>query len=116
MEKKYTFAFTIGAVRDVCERCPDHNIERIGELFSDSDFVEMLDNMAWFISTLNKWSVLKETGSKEGALNIDDILLMDMAEVNDLFGQAMAAFNKDKSGETEIQPSKKTGAVPGSKE
>lgn len=116
MDKKYTFAFTIGAVRDVCERCPDHNIERITELFDESDFVAMLDNMAWFISTLNKWSVLKETGSKDGALSIDDILLMDMDEVNDLFSQAMSAFNKDKSGETEIQPAKKAEAVPKSKE
>lgn len=112
---KYKFAFTIGAVRDICERCPDHDIERIGELFDEHDFVSMLDNMAWFISVLNTWSVYKETGSRDGALQIDDILLMDMDEVNALFAQAMAAFNKDQTSETEITGAKKTKAVSKSK-
>lgn len=115
MKKSYQFAFTIGAVRDVCERCPDHNIEKIGELFDEKDFVTMLDNMAWFISVLNQWSVQKETGSREGALTVEDVLLMDMEEVNALFAQAMAAFNKDQKGETEITNTKKAEAVSESK-
>lgn len=111
MKKEYTFTFTIGAVRDICERCPDHDIERIGELFDEHDFVAMLDNMAWFISVLNQWSVFKETGSRDGALKVEDVLLMDMDEVNALFAQAMAAFNRDQKADTEITETKKAEAV-----
>ena len=115
MGEKRKFTFTIGAVKEICERCPDHDIARIGELFDENDFVAMLDNMAWFISTLNRWSTKKATGSEEGALTEDDILLMDMEEVNKLFAQAMIAFNRDQKSETEIKPAKKTKAVSKSK-
>lgn len=113
MKKKFTF--TIGAIKEVCERCPDHDIARIQELFNENDLVTMLDNMAWFISVLDRWTVKKETGTEEGALTIDDILLMDMEEINALFADAMAAFNKDSKSESEIEPVKKTKAVSKSK-
>ena len=104
---KRNFIFTIGAIKEVCERCPDHDIERIQELFNENDLVTLLDNMAWFISVLDRWTVKKETGSEEGALTSDDILLMDMKEVNALFADAMTTFKKDSKGETEIEPTKK---------
>lgn len=115
MGEKYTFAYTIGAIKEVCARCPDHDPERIGELFNENKYVELLDNMAWFISTLSKWSERRTHGSDEGALTEDDIMLMDMDEINDLFAQAMAAFKRDQKSETEIKPAKKTKAVSKSK-
>lgn len=105
------FAFTIGTIKDVCERCPNHDLDRLGELFSGNDYTTLLDNMAWFISTLNRWAVFKETRSFDGALTVDDVMVMDMPEVMSLFDEAMAAFNKDKKTETEIIPSKKDEAA-----
>ncbi len=112
---KYKFAFTIGAIKDVCERCPEHDIARIDELFSEDDYFTTLNNMIWFITTLNKWAVFKETRSFEGALTENDIMAMEMAEINELFGDAMATFKSDQKSETEIEPTKKAEAVPESK-
>ena len=108
MKKK--FAFTIGTIKDVCERCPDHNLDRLGELFAGSDYPQTIDNMAWFICTLNRWAVFKETRSFDGALTEEDILVMDMPEVMELFDEAMAAFNEDKAPQTQIVPKKADAA------
>lgn len=108
---KRNFIFTIGAIKDVCERCPDRDITRVEELFSDNDYVTTLDNMAWFISTLDYWGTKKTTGSAEGALTVDDIMLMDMKEIKELFSEAMTAFKNDQKSETEIAPAKKTKAT-----
>lgn len=103
MDRKYNFAFTIGAVKEICERCPDRDIERIQELFNEDNYIDMLDNMTWFICVLSKWSVFKETRSYEGALTEDDVMVMDMDEIRELFDQAMGAFRKDKDPETEVK-------------
>lgn len=112
---KRKFVFTIGAIKEACERCPDHDIERIEELFDENDMVSLLDNMAWFISLLNRWAVIKETGSADGALTEKQIMLMEMPEVKALFAEAMAAFKRDQQSETEITPAKKTEAASKSK-
>lgn len=111
MKKK--FAFTIGTIKEVCERCPDHDLDRLGELFSGNDYPKTIDNMAWFISTLNRWAVFKETRSFDGAMTVDDVMVMDMPEVMALFDEAMAAFNKDKQPETEIVQKKEKAAQNG---
>lgn len=110
--KKYKFAFTIGAIRDVCSRCPEHDIDRIEELFSDSDYIATLNNMVWFVVTLNKWAVYKDTRSFEGALTEDDVMAMEMDEINELFAAAISAFRNDQKTDTEIEPTKKAKAVP----
>ena len=108
---EYKFAFTIGAIKDVCERCPDHDIAKIETLFRDDDYYTTLNNMIWFITTLNKWAVYKETRSFDGALSEEDILVMDMDEIKALFDDAMKAFRQDKEPQTEIE-AKKAEAVP----
>lgn len=113
MKKK--FAFTIGAIKEVCERCPNHDIENIADLFAEEDTVKRLENMIWFICTLNKWGVFKETNSFEGALTENDILKMEMSDINDLFDYAMSAFRGDSQSETETEPVKKDEAVSESK-
>ena len=110
MKKK--FALTIGAMKDICERCPDHDINQVEKLFSYDDYYTTLDNMVWFILTLNKWAVYRETKSFEGSLTEGDVLSMDMAEINVLFTEAMSAFKSDGTPETEIEPTKKAEAVP----
>lgn len=115
MKKGYTFAFTVGAIKEVCERCPGHDIENIMTLFAEEDTVQRLDNMVWFICTLNKWGVFRETNSFDGALTENDIYKMDMGDVNDLFDVAMSAFNGDSQTETETEPEKKDEAAPESK-
>lgn len=112
---KYKFAFTIGAIKDVCERCPDHDIARVDELFSDDDYFTTLNNMIWFITTLNRWAVFKETRSFDGALSENDIMAMDMAEIQELFADAMSTFKNDSAPETEVEPTKKAEAVPETK-
>lgn len=111
MKKK--FAFTIGTIKEVCERCPNHDLDRLGELFSGTDYPATIDNMAWFICTLNKWAIFKETRSFDGAMTEDDVMAMDMPEVMALFDEAMAAFNKDKKPETEIIAKKEKAAQNG---
>lgn len=113
-EMSYKFAFTIGAIKDVCERCPDHDIARIDELFSD-DYYTTLNNMIWFITTLNRWAVFKETRSFDGALSEEDIMVMDMDEIKELFADAMKTFRNDSTPETEVEPTKKAEAVPKTK-
>lgn len=110
------FAFTIGAIRDVCERCPDNDIERVRELFDDNqNMVSMIDNMVWFITVLNKWYVYKETGSFDGAVKESELLGMEMSEIRDMFDSAMLAMKQDKEPDTEIEPAKKDMAAPSSK-
>lgn len=108
---KRNFTFTIGAVRDICERCPDHDIARIEELFTEDNYVKTLDNMAWFICVLDRWGQKKATGSDEDALTVDDIMLMNMSEINELFADAMSAFRNDQKSESEIAPTKKAKAT-----
>ena len=109
---KHKFALTIGAMKDICERCPDHDINQVEKLFSYDDYSTTLDNMVWFILTLNKWGVFRETKSFDGCLAEEEILAMDMNEINVLFAEAMSAFRNDGTPETEIEPTKKAEAVP----
>lgn len=112
---KRNFAFTIGAIKEVCERCPDHDINRLMELFNETDFIKQLENMTWFICTLNKWAVYKDTGSFEGALTEEDLLKMEMPDINAMFDEAMVSFAGDSKSETEVEPVKKQKAVPSDK-
>ena len=83
MKKK--FAFTIGTIKEVCERCPNHDLDRLGELFSGTDYPATIDNMAWFICTLNKWAIFKETRSFDGAMTEDDVMAMDMPAIVEVY-------------------------------
>lgn len=115
MKKGCTFAFTVGAIREVCERCPNHDIDKILDLFTEEDTIKRLDNMVWFICTLNKWGVFKETGSFDGALTENEILAMEMGDINEMFESAMASFKGDSTPEDETEPAKKAEAAPKSK-
>ena len=109
---KRNFAFTIGAIREVCERCPDHDIDKLMDLFNEEDLIKRLDNMIWFICTLNKWAIYRDTGTFEGALTEDELLAMEMSDINEMFDDAMLSYAGDRQPETEIEPTKKTKAAP----
>ncbi len=106
------FAMTIGALKELAERCPEHDIEKIDVLFSSDDIVKTLDNMAWFISVLNRWYIYRNTKTFDGALEEADILAMDVDEVKALFGAAMRMFRNDSTPETQVEPVKKPEAAP----
>lgn len=106
------FALTNGAVKELCERCPNHDIEKVAELFETEDMVERLDNMEWFICILSKWGTKKATGSFDGALTMEKADLMDINEIGELFAEAMKTFSTDAKPSSEVKPAKKTKAAP----
>lgn len=106
------FAFTIGAVKDLSDRCPAHDIDRLTELFENDNVGTTLENMAWFVHVLNKWYTYKTTRSFDGCLTEDDVLAMDVKEVRSLFDEAMISFRRDAKPTTEVEPTKKDGAAP----
>lgn len=111
----YKFAFTIGAMQEVCERCKDHDISNVYDLFAESDPVIRVDNMIWIICILNKWAIFVETDSFDGALTKNDLLKMDISDLNDMFDAAMSSMRKDQTPETEVEPTKKQEAASKSK-
>lgn len=108
----YYFALTTGAVKELCERCPNHDIEQVSVLFDTEDLIERLDHMSWFICILSKWGTKKMTGSFEGALTMNDIDTMDINEIGDLFAEAMKIFGKDSKPSGDVESVKKATATP----
>lgn len=106
------FALTNGAVKELCERCPNHDIEKVAELFETTDMIERLNNMEWFICILSKWGTKKATGSFDGALTMDDVDLMDITEIGELFNEAMKVFGNDAKPSSDVKSAKKTKAAP----
>lgn len=106
------FAMTLGALKELCERCPDNDIDKISTLFEGKNIVETMDNMVWFVLILNKWGTYKETRSFDGALTENDVYVLDIDEIQGLFDQAMSAFRKDKAPSMEVVPTGKKEAAP----
>lgn len=113
MEKR--FVFTVGAMGEIAERCPNHDFERVYDLFAEEDAVKRLDNMIYVICVLNKWAIYKDTDTFDGAMTKNDILKLDITELNDLFDEAMTAMTEDRQPKTETEPTKKTKAASKSK-
>ena len=106
------FAMTLGAMKELIQRCPGGDIDKLDNLFDDDDIVKTLDNMAWFVCVLNRWYTFRETGTFDGAITEKQIFALNMDEVKDLFAVAMRQFRKDSSPETEVESTKKTEAAP----
>lgn len=108
--KKVGFAMTLGAIKDLCQKAPGSDIDRVTELFDMDDMLGTLDNMAWFIMILNKWYVYKQTRSFEGMLTEDDVYAFEIDEIRALFADALATFKKDITPETEVEGKKEKAA------
>lgn len=106
-DKEIGFAVTLGALKELLERCPNGDITQIEKLFTGQDMTTMLENMAWFVRVLNKWYLYRETRSFEGAITEDDVFSLEIDEIQQMFTTAMKAFHRDRTPETEVEPTKK---------
>ena len=110
------FALTNGAIKELCERCPGHDIDKISQLFDTDDMIERLDNMSWFICILSKWGTKRATGSFDGALTAEDIDNLNMDELTELFQNAMGISKIDAAPTVSVKATeKKAKAAPKSK-
>jgi hypothetical protein len=107
--KNVGFTVTIGALKELIERCPDRDIEKITELFKGDDMIASLDHMAWFIAVLSRWHCYRETRTFDGAIDEADIYAMNTEEIQELFAEAMKTFRKDNTPTTEVTTTGKKG-------
>ena len=110
--EKLEFAMTLGALKELSEKCPDKDIEKINTLFEGRNIVDTMDNMVWFVLVLNKWGTYKASRSFEGALTEDDVYSLEIDEIQGLFDPAMSAFRKDKTPSMEVVSNGKKDIAP----
>ena len=111
--KEIKFLRTVKATSDMAFLCPEHDIERIGELFS-GDLPTTLETGAKIIHYLNEgYEMNKHFENPEyepQIISVDEIMYLDDKQFTELMKSAMESFNVGSETTIEVEESKKNKA------
>lgn len=106
--REIKFLRTVKTNFDIAEICPEHKLERMGDLFGD-DSLESLQNMVKFIILMNKGyeeaKHYEDPSHEIKLLEEDEMMYMPNDTMNELFQDAVNAFMGIKQT-VEVEPSK----------
>lgn len=105
--KEIGMCFTIGAYVQISKLCPNGDLKRLAEVFSDN-YAESVENIVDIIVALNGGFVASEAleGRNAFRLTKDMVLALSPAEFTDLQTMALSVLKSDTKGEVEVS---KTG-------
>lgn len=112
--KERNFLLTVGAASEIAKFCPDKDIGRIGEVFSDN-YVESIDVIIKMIRILSNGYEQNKAYETDGyvpdPITEEELMALPMGDLMLLQADALAQFKADSTPEVELEePKKETGA------
>lgn len=108
--KEISFAFTVGAAKELSDLCPDKDLARIGEA-SGENFSDRLAFTEDLILILNKAYCAIKTieGETVAPVTREELESLSPNQLMELGAEAMSAFQKDSEGEIDVEGKKDQG-------
>ena len=109
--REIKFLRTVKATSDLAKLCPNGDINRIGELFSESDISTTIESGAKLIHFLNEGYEMNkhfmDKDYKPNVLSVEEIMYLDDATYTKLIQSAMASLGVGAETTIEVEEPKK---------
>lgn len=109
--REIRFLRTVQATCDLIDMCPDHDIERLPELFN-GDLSKMMKNGAKFISIMNEGYEMNRAFNEEGynpqVIQPAELLYLRQEQFQALLDSAMKAMTNGAEQEVLLEEPKKS--------
>lgn len=107
----YGLLYSVGAMEELKERCPDHDLNKLGSLLDDAKGGKEM------LCILSKWHEKAEAMKarmegreyQEHPLEMELLDLVNMQDFNELMGQAVAVMFRDRKQTVETEEPTKNG-------
>ena len=107
----YGLLYSVGAMEELKERCPDHDLNKLGRLLDDAKGGKEM------LCILSKWHEKAEAMKarmegreyQEHPLEMELLDLVNMQDFNELMGEAVAVMFRDREQTVETEEPKKNG-------
>lgn len=107
----YGLLYSVGAMEELKERCPDHDLNKLGRLLDDAKGGKEM------LCILSKWHEKAESMKarmegreyQEHPLEMELLDLVNMQDFNELMGQAVAVMFRDRQQTVETEEPTKNG-------
>ncbi len=107
----YGLLYSVGAMEELKERCPDHDLNKLGLLLDDAKGGKEM------LCILSKWHEKAEAMKarmegreyQEHPLEMELLDLVNMQDFNELMGQAVAVMFRDREQTVETEEPTKNG-------
>lgn len=97
--RKIGFKRTVGAFSELVKLAPDGKVDRLGELFSESNLGLTIESGAQFLAILNKWYekslVFENKGYTPDPVPVDWFMSLDTDDFMRLMNEALIQFGID---------------------
>lgn len=106
--KEINFALTVGASLEIAKLCPDGDLQRIGELFGNDNYIKTVETSIKMMKAMNNAyvGIEKLNGREADALTEEELLMLTPTELADATQALLAAFMSDAKGEIETESKK----------
>lgn len=112
--KERGFALTIGASAEISDLCPQGDLSRLGEVFSQS-YGKQIRTTAKIIAAMSRGYEnqrhYEDPSYEPDALTVDEILTLDTATFQALTHEVMEQFTTDQKPTVEVEPKKKENVI-----
>ena len=109
--REIKFLRTVKATADLAKLCPNGDINRIGELFSEKDISTTIESGAKLIHFLNEGYEMNkqfmEPGYKPSIILVEEIMYLDDATYTSLIQSAMKGLGMGAETTIEVEEPKK---------
>lgn len=109
--REIKFLRTVKATADLAKLCPNGDINRIGELFSEKDISTTIESGAKLIHFLNEGYEMNkqfmEPGYKPNIISVEEIMYLDDATYTSLIQSAMKGLSMGAETTIEVEEPKK---------
>ena len=109
--REIKFLRTVKATADLAKLCPNGDINRIGELFSEKDISTTIESGAKLIHFLNEGYEMNkqfmEPGYKPSIISVEEIMYLDDATYTSLIQSAMKGLGMGAETTIEVEEPKK---------
>lgn len=108
------FRFTVRAAQELAELCPDKDIAKLGELFDNKTYPELVNTITQMAIIFNmadeEARAFNSDGEPRKPLTREEIMVMSKDEFAALQKEVLRAYGIDTKRTVEVEPSKKNGA------
>lgn len=108
---KYGLLYSVGAMEELKENCPDHDLNKLGRLLDDAKGgKEMLCIMSrWHEKAEAMKARLEGREYQEHPLEMELLDLVPMQDFNEMMGEAVAVMFRDREQTVETEEPTKNG-------
>ena len=109
-DREVKMAFNVGAMQDISRLCPDNDIRKIDTVFDFDDESRPFDFglVVRFAAILSSWGekqyAYEHPGYEPRPFTTEELNLLQPADINELFAEAMRVMRGDSQQTVETEP------------